>query len=91
MKGSDILRRAGEALYGERWQAPLSRELGVTDRTVRNWAAERNNCPHDVPEKLLKLLRARGEQVNGLTILISQHLDDLRKIGTTRPRRNQEQ
>ena len=36
---SDILRRVGEALCGERWQFLVSRDLGVTDRTVRNWAA----------------------------------------------------
>jgi transcriptional regulator with XRE-family HTH domain len=38
--GADILiARAGRALYGERWQTSLARALGVTDRTVRRWAA----------------------------------------------------
>ena len=72
---SDILRRAGEALYGERWQSPLSRDLGVTDRTVRNWAADRNECPDDVPERLLRILRARGESVARLTAMIEEHVN----------------
>lgn len=70
----EILRRAGEALYGERWQAPLSRDLGVTARTVRNWAAERNDCPDDVPQRLLPILRARGESVAKLATIIEQSL-----------------
>lgn len=35
----DLLRRTGEALYGERWQSALARALGVSDRRVRAWAA----------------------------------------------------
>ena len=74
-KRSDLLRRAGEALYGERWQSPLSRDLGVTDRTVRNWAAGRNYCPDDVPDKLLRILRDRGESVARLTAMIEEHVN----------------
>ena len=72
MRRSDILRRAGEALYGERWQSPLSRDLGVTDRTIRNWAAERTDCPDNVPERLLGILRARGASVARLTATIEE-------------------
>lgn len=32
------LRAVGELLYGERWQSPLAKDLGVNDRTVRKWA-----------------------------------------------------
>jgi hypothetical protein len=34
-----LLRAAGEALYGPRWQSELARELGVSDRTMRRWIA----------------------------------------------------
>ena len=79
---ADILRRAGEALYGERWQSPLSRDLVVTDRTIRNWAAGRNECPDDVPEKLLHILRARGESVAKLTSTIEQQVGSGKKQPT---------
>ena len=36
---SELLRRAGETLYGARWQSDLARDLGVADRTVRRWLA----------------------------------------------------
>jgi hypothetical protein len=73
---ADILKRAGEALYGERWQSPLSRDLGVTDRTIRNWAANRNECPGDLAERLLQVLRARGECVETVTVRIKACVDD---------------
>ena len=59
---AELLRVVGEALYGRQWQAPLSRDLGVTDRTIRNWAAGLG-CPTDLPDRLLPILRQRGESV----------------------------
>lgn len=49
----DLLREVGEALYGERWQSDLARDLNVADRTVRRWAAG----DFDMPEALGKELR----------------------------------
>ncbi len=59
---ADILKAAGEALYGRQWQSPLSRDLGVTDRTIRNWAAGANR-PNDLIERIVPLLQARQTQV----------------------------
>lgn len=58
-----ILRAAGEALYGGQWQSPLSRDLGVTDRTVRNWVVGQHGEPADLPSRLLPLLRARADRL----------------------------
>lgn len=66
--GDDILKLAGEALYGRQWQTPLSRDLGVTDRTVRNWAVGVNR-PADMAERILPLLRARGEHLTHIIAL----------------------
>jgi hypothetical protein len=60
--GDDILKAAGEALYGRQWQTPLSRDLGVTDRTVRNWVVGVNRPP-DLADRILPLLRARAEHL----------------------------
>jgi transcriptional regulator with XRE-family HTH domain len=35
----DLLRQYGEAVYGDRWQAQLAREMGVASRTVARWAS----------------------------------------------------
>lgn len=35
----DMLEDVGEALYGSLWQRAISKDIGVTDRTVRRWVA----------------------------------------------------
>jgi DNA-binding XRE family transcriptional regulator len=64
----DILKAAGEALYGRRWQTPLARDLGVTDRTIRNWAGGVNR-PIDLATRIIPLLRARREQLTHIIAL----------------------
>jgi len=39
------LKRLGTALFGKDWQSPLSRKIGVSDRTVRYWAAGTRKVP----------------------------------------------
>lgn len=57
---SNLLREAGEALYGPRWQSDLARDLRVSDRTVRRWDAGQNEIPAGVWADLRALLKARG-------------------------------
>lgn len=71
-KGEDILKLTGEALYGRQWQTPLSRDLGVTDRTIRNWATG-TGAPSDLPDRLLPLLRARADQLEHVIALIERN------------------
>lgn len=45
----ELVARAGIALYGEHWQMPLARLLGVADRTIRRVAqAARDNSDYQV-------------------------------------------
>lgn len=37
MTEQDMLRAIGERLHGTRWQTALARDLGVSDRRVRQW------------------------------------------------------
>lgn len=39
MTKTELIRIAGERLYGARWQAPLADALEVNHRTVRRWAS----------------------------------------------------
>lgn len=34
---ADHLAEIGRALYGEHWQAPLARDLGVNRESIRRW------------------------------------------------------
>jgi rRNA-processing protein FCF1 len=56
----ELLREVGEALYGARWQSELARELDVTDRTMRRWAAGEFSIPEAVSAELRGILRERG-------------------------------
>jgi hypothetical protein len=55
-----LLREAGKALYGPRWQSDLARDLGVSDRTVRRWDANQNEIPPGVGVELRTLLKTRS-------------------------------
>jgi hypothetical protein len=55
----EMLRRAGEALYGERWQSELSRAVGVSDRTMRRWVSDPCEIPGGVWNDIQDLLLTR--------------------------------
>jgi hypothetical protein len=57
----ELLRQIGEALYGDRWQTAMSRDLNVVDRTVRRWVAGADTPRPGVAAELRELLRARGQ------------------------------
>ena len=64
---SKLLRDAGEALYGPRWQSDLARDLQVSDRTIRRWVSGADDLPAGVALDLWRLCEER-----------SQALDDVR-------------
>lgn len=54
-----LLISAGEALYGPRWQTDLSRDLSVSDRTMRRWTAGTDDVPEGAYRDLRLLLQTR--------------------------------
>lgn len=62
----DLLRRIGEALYGERWQSALAAELGIADRSLRYWLAGRSPIPPTIKEELRGLLQANHGEIGEL-------------------------
>lgn len=60
----DALRAAGEALYGERWQSPLARDLDVNDRTMRRWAV--SGAPDGIAAEIDALLAERQAEIGKL-------------------------
>jgi len=61
---SKLLTDVGEALYGPRWQSDLARDLIISDRTVRRWAAGIDDLPPGVALDLLRLCHARGQAID---------------------------
>lgn len=62
---SRLLVECGEALYGPRWQSELARELDVSDRTMRRWAAGAD-VPDGLYTDLLRLTQERAATLEAL-------------------------
>ena len=43
-----LLRQVGEALYGVQWHSDLSRDIGVSERSIRRWLAGTDAVPKGV-------------------------------------------
>lgn len=63
---SRLLVECGEALYGSRWQTDLAADLGVSDRTVRRWAAGTQDVPRGAYTDLLRLTQERAGLLDSL-------------------------
>lgn len=78
----DLLRFVGEALYGERWQSPLAGDLGVSDRAVRYWLSEANQCPDDLGIRLLAVVERKKDDLGGLAATVKIRIS---RADRTRP------
>lgn len=67
-----LLIATGQALYGQQWQSALSRDLGVSDRTMRRWVAESRPLPDGVRADLRRLCVTRGAQLRELASKLLQ-------------------
>lgn len=73
----EILIKCGRALYGERWQTDLARDLGLSDgRRIRQWLSGDRPIPRGVWNDISKLLTDRKTVINGA-------LDELLKSDQT--------
>lgn len=70
----ELLRLVGEALYGERWQAPIASDLGVSDRAVRYWISVANPCPDDLGMRLLAIVVRKREALAELENVVLERL-----------------
>lgn len=70
----DLLRRVGEALYGERWQSPIATDLGVSDRAVRYWLSSANQCPDDLGARLLAVVARKIAALGDVEVLVVEHM-----------------
>ena len=64
ISGAD-LERAGIALYGDRWQSALARDLGIIDRRIREYM-ERGGAPSWVRAEIFGLLAVKSRATHEL-------------------------
>lgn len=82
------LEQIGRALYGEQWQTPLSRDLDISDRSVRYLADGTRPVHEGLARDLLRVVAARGVELTQLTRLIADKVGDgmQRSVGEPKPR-----
>lgn len=68
----DELRAAGETLYGQHWQTPLARQLGVAERTVRRWISGKLSVGPEMAAAINLELAKAGHRPLGEPVL--QHI-----------------
>lgn len=66
----ELVREVGPLLYGEQWQSPLARALGVSVRTVQRWAADRSVPPAGVRAELEALVKRRRAELDVIASVI---------------------
>lgn len=71
-----LIERTGRALYGERWQSALARDIGYSDRMVRLWAVGQGEPPSAVYRKMIKLVIAREAELRPLWSHLTDAVDD---------------
>lgn len=54
-----LLQKAGRALYGPHWHAPLAADFNVAKERVEAWATGRRQMPDDMAECLATLALKR--------------------------------
>ncbi len=69
---SRLLVESGEALYGPQWQTALARDLGVSDRTMRRWVADKSAVPAGLYVDLLRLTQERAAVLDALADRLRQ-------------------
>lgn len=64
MADNKLIVRAGEALFGERWQAELARALEVSPDTVQDWRQGRMSPRPGVYVDLMRLAVERAAELD---------------------------
>ncbi|MBA1485935.1 hypothetical protein G9H14_03695 [Klebsiella pneumoniae] len=71
MNNLEKLRAVGEAVYGDKWQSPLSRALGISDRTVRNFVSGKSQ-PENLSNRLLEAMKLEMGKIKAAIDIINR-------------------
>lgn len=73
MPPGDLIRAAGIACYGDRWQSALARALGVNIRTIRRWTSGEDIPRAGVWQDILELAASRRAEIAALIAQIRRN------------------
>jgi hypothetical protein len=82
-----LLRQVGEVLYGPSWQADLSAQISVSDRSMRRWASGEDTIPPGVWRDIHYVAESKWRTVKYFDEEMVKLLDgvSLQPIPNTRP------
>ncbi len=64
MNDAHLLCEIGRALYGEHWESTLSRQMRVSDRSMRRWANGTDRIPWGVWFDVYREVQARASNLD---------------------------
>lgn len=69
----NLITRAGVALWGERWQADMAREIDVHKDTVQDWRQNRSKPRPGVYMDLLRVAVERQAELDEIVEELKRH------------------
>lgn len=70
MTNTEKLAALGRLLYGDRWQAPMARALGVTAKTISNYVSGETS-PARITSRLLYVLEGEKNKLQAAVDLVN--------------------
>jgi hypothetical protein len=64
MSDTQLLSEIGRALYGEHWETTLSRQMAVSDRSMRRWANGTDRIPWGVWFDVYREVKSRAQNLD---------------------------
>ncbi len=74
MNNLDKLMQAAFIVYGKNWQSPISRDLGITDRTIRNFISGKSRTPENMSSRLLQSLEQKKSEIQNAIDLVNSDM-----------------
>lgn len=71
---AELFDRAGRALYGDHYVAPMAALLGVEKNTVGKWRSGKSTVPLDVWRRIAAELLNRGAAIDAVTVPLAEHI-----------------
>ncbi|EOV9576586.1 hypothetical protein ACN5LO_004043 [Cronobacter sakazakii] len=71
MNNIEKMTSVGQVIYGDHWQSPLSRAMGISSRTIRNFISGETAIPVNLSGRLLAAAEVEMEKIQAAIEIIN--------------------